>query len=190
MGHVEAGETHQLAQYLSGLVQSLAHGGAELAVIPAVTPHICIEEVAAASPVPLVSILHAINEDLRAKAARRITLFGTRFTIESDLFGALTGVDVVRPRANEIDEIHRVYAEYAVDGVANAGQRETLHRVADALFEREKIDAIVLAGTDLSAFYDDEPPEYPAIDASTAHIHAIMQAALDGGVPDPHGARI
>jgi aspartate racemase len=183
MGHVAAGETRELAEYLAGLLQSLARAGADIAVIPAVTPHICIEEVTAASPIPLVSILRAINDDLHTKGIRRVALFGTRFTIESELFGALSNVDVIPPSEREIDEIHRVYTEYAVDGVANAGQRDTLQRTADALFEREKIEAIVLAGTDLSAFYDAQPPEYPAIDASAAHIHAIMRAA--SGVANP-----
>jgi aspartate racemase len=185
MGHVEAGETSELAQYLSALVQSLARAGAQVAVIPAVTPHICIEEVTAASPIPMVSILRAIDDDLRARGTRRVALFGTRYTIESNLFGGLPSVDVVRPTESEIDEIHRVYTEYAVEGVEMDDHRERLRRVADALIVREKLHAIVLAGTDLSAFYEGRAPEYPAIDASDIHIQAIMEALCSGQSADP-----
>jgi aspartate racemase len=175
MGHVASGETGQLAEYLSGLIHSLADAGAEVAVIPAVTPHIAISQITAESPIPLVSILQAIDDHLRAGGTQRVALFGTRFTIESKLFGGIRSVEVVRPTDQEIAEIHRVYTEYAVDGVERADHRETLHRIANALIQREKIDAVLLAGTDLSAFYDGRPPEYPAIDASDIHIQAIIR---------------
>jgi aspartate racemase len=190
MGHVEAGETHELALYLTGLVQSLASAGAQVAVIPAVTPHICIAEVMAASPVPMVNILEAINADLYARRMRRVALFGTRFTIETNLFGGITAAEVVRPTGKEIDEIHHVYTNYAMSGVEATGHRDSLQRVAHALIEREGLDGIVLAGTDLSAFYDGRPPEYPAIDASAAHIAAIMRALLPSAATDPRSSRV
>lgn len=190
MGHVEAGETRELAQYLTGLVQSLHRAGAQVAVIPAVTPHICIEEVISRSPIPMVNILEAINEDLRARGMRRVALFGTRFTIETNLFGGISAAEVVRPSNKEIDEIHHVYTDYAMRGVESSGHRHTLQRVAHALIEREGLDAIVLAGTDLSAFYDARPPQYPAVDASAAHIAAIMPALEPGAAPDPRSSRV
>jgi aspartate racemase len=190
MGHVGAGETRELAEYLSGLIQSLARAGAQVAVIPAVTPHICIEELTGLSPIPLVSILRALNEGLEARTVQRVALFGTRYTIESGLFGALTSAETVLPADREIAEIHRVYTDYAVEGVEREGHRETLERIANALIQREKLDAILLAGTDLSAFYDGRPPKYPAIDASDIHIAAIMQALVRDGGPNPSRSRV
>jgi aspartate racemase len=190
MGHVAVRQTLELADYLSGLIQSLAAAGAQVAVIPAVTPHICIEEVTALSPIPLVSILRALNERLEERKVQRVALFGTRYTIESGLFGALTSVEVITPADREIAEIHRVYTDYAVQGVAREGHREALERIASALIKREKLDAILLAGTDLSAFYDGHPPEYPAIDASDIHIDAIMHALLREEGPNPSRSRV
>lgn len=189
MGHVQAGEKCELAHYLSGLVQALACAGADVAAIPAVTPHIVIEEVTAASPIPLVSILKALNDELSVRGVARVALFGTRFTIESNLFGGLSTVDVIRPRIEEIDEIHRVYTEYAVEGVECADHRETLKRIASRVIEREKLDAILLAATDLSAFYDGQPPEFPAIDASNIHVQAILNALL-GPATEPGRSRV
>ena len=51
--HAAARETTQLAEYLSQLIHRLARAGAELAVIPAVTPHICASELIKLSPIPL-----------------------------------------------------------------------------------------------------------------------------------------
>ena len=44
VGHVQCGDRSGLADYFARLIERLAHGGAELAAISAVTPHICIRE--------------------------------------------------------------------------------------------------------------------------------------------------
>src|ERR1700683_3623056 len=44
LGAAQAGDKDGLAEYLAGLIGRLASAGAELAAIPAVTPHICIVE--------------------------------------------------------------------------------------------------------------------------------------------------
>jgi aspartate racemase len=175
MGHVIDGEPDQLAEYLTGLIRQLAAGGAEIAAIPAVTPHICIGSVMQASPIPLVNILQATSAELQKRGLRRIALFGTRFVIESDLYGALpASIDVVRPRAEEIARIDRLYRAYAVNGQGGEAERAEFTQIANELCKREGLDAIVLAGTDLSALFESHEPTFPYADASQIHIEAIM----------------
>ena len=176
LAHVQAGKTRELMEYLLNLVRSLQAAGAGVAAISAVTPHVCIDELAAASPIPIVNLLLAIDIELRERAMRRVALCGTRFVIETDLFGALSSAEVARPKPEEIDEIHAIYSELAQSGKATAAQRERLTRLANLLFERERIDAIVLAGTDLSAMYGDDEPDFPVVDASKVHVRAITAA--------------
>lgn len=176
MGHVIAGEREDLAQYLTGLIRQLAAGGAEIAAIPAVTPHICIEAVAAASPVPLVNILQAVSGEIQKRGLRRIALFGTRFVIESDLYGALpSSVHVVRPRPEELARIDHLYRSYAVSGAGGADERAEFTGIANDLCRRENLDAVILAGTDLSALFESHEPQFPYLDASQIHIAAIME---------------
>src|SRR5208282_543685 len=52
--YASAGEAVPMAEYLAGLVRRLAAAGAECAVLPAVTPHLCAVELAGLSPIPLV----------------------------------------------------------------------------------------------------------------------------------------
>ena len=86
LGYVQAEQLEDLTEYLAALVGQLKDGGADFAAISAVTPHICIRELAARSPLPLVDLLKVARE---AIAGKRVALFGTRFTLESDLFGTL-----------------------------------------------------------------------------------------------------
>ena len=175
MGHVAAGERDELAAYLRALVAQLAAGGAEIAAIPAVTPHLVIDAVAQDSPVPLVSMLEALSTDLQQRGMRRVALFGTRFVIESDLYGALpAAIEAVRPRPEEIDRIDSLYRSYAMSGQGGAAEREAFTAIARELCARERLDAVVLAGADLSALFDGYEAPFPNVDASQVHIAAIL----------------
>ncbi|HLI95391.1 MAG TPA: aspartate/glutamate racemase family protein [Candidatus Baltobacteraceae bacterium] len=179
MGHVIAGETDLLAEYLSGLIRQLAGGGADVAVIPAVTPHICIGAVEHASSLPIVNILQALSTDLQKRGVKRIALFGTRFVIESDLYGALPAtIHVVRPASGEIARIDHLYRSYAVSGQGGEDERAEFTNIANTLCRRERLDAVILAGTDLSALFAYDPPDFPYVDASQVHIAAIMERLL------------
>lgn len=177
MGHVIAGEREQLAQYLGGLVRRLAVAGAEIAAIPAVTPHIAIDAVTASSPIPMVNILAAIAAGLQQRSMHRVALFGTRFVIESDLYGALPdSIEVVRPAAEEIARIDQLYRAFAISAKGGDAERAEFTVIANELCARERLDAVVLAGTDLSALFEGYEPAFPYVDASQMHIDAIMQA--------------
>jgi aspartate racemase len=104
-----AGDTRQLAAYLAELIERLYKAGAEFAAIPAVTPHICAAELLELSPIPLVSLPAEILREIQARKLKRVALFGTRFTMETRMFDQLFGVDVVVPRADEVDCVHEAY---------------------------------------------------------------------------------
>src|ERR1035438_826392 len=132
-----AGDTRGLAAYLADLLQRLSSGGAEIAAIPAVTPHICITELREKSPIPLVGLPAEILREIQARKLTRVALFGTRFTMESRMFGQLPGVEVVVPSPDEVDFIHEAYVQ-----IVNAGSRapehyERLRAIAHTLCERD-----------------------------------------------------
>ena len=104
----------------------------------------------------------------------RVALFGTRFTIDSAMFGALGAVDVVRPRDDEVDTIHRIYLELATEGRTSADNEDKLRDLARSLERREGVEAIVLAGTDLNLVFNETNAGFPAVDCAAAHIEAIV----------------
>ncbi len=177
--HVRAGQTAELAQYLAGLIASLRAGGAEIAVVPAVTPHVCAKELKAFSSLPLINILTATSEAAKARGFKRVAIFGTRFTVESDLFGQLDGVTVVRPFANEIDLIHNTYYGLATIGKGTPSDHSELTGIAHRLIERNQLDAIILAGTDLSTIFHEANTDFRYIDCARIHIGRIMEALFE-----------
>lgn len=174
LAHVQAGRIEGMADYLAGFVREVAIAGAEIAAIPAITPHICRMELKARIATLLVDILDVTADHLNRRGLSRIALFGTKFTIDSALFGALEAFDVVRPRDGEVDEIHRIYLELATRGRCTPDDEARLREIATALCTRERVEAIVLAGTDLNLIFNETNAGFPAVDCAAAHIAAIV----------------
>ncbi|HME10511.1 MAG TPA: aspartate/glutamate racemase family protein [Bryobacteraceae bacterium] len=181
--HAQAGEKMRLAEYLAELISQLREGGAAVAAVTAITPHLCIRELLQLSPLPVVNALESIGEEIRARKFHRVALFGTRFTVHSRLFDMLDGVEIVTPRPDEIEYIHETYFGLASSGRGSEAAHRGLTELARRLCERDGVEAIVLAGTDLSVIFNETNTNFPYIDCAQVHIRAILRAVSgDGGV--------
>ena len=166
LSHVKRGDLTGLAAYFARLIERLAHGGAEVAAISAVTPHICIRELEQVSTLPLVNIVKETGAAIRARGFRKVALFGTRFVVESRMFGMLEGIEVVVP--DQVDAIHDAYMQTVNGGTEG---RAVLSEIARTL----PVDAVVLAGTDLSLIFDETNTDFPHVDSAKVHIDAIVR---------------
>ncbi|TAJ36597.1 MAG: aspartate/glutamate racemase family protein [Reyranella sp.] len=174
-GLVRAGKLDELADYLSGFIERMARAGAEVAVIPAVTPHICIAQLLKRTRLPLINIVDPIGAELRARKIKRVALFGTVFTVEGGLWGQLTGVEIVKPRPHEIEFIGKAYQRILDTQDGNEADTAGLRRIAAELQRRDGVEAILLAGTDLAVIFDEATAGFPAIDVARLHIDAIVE---------------
>ena len=172
-----SGDRHGLADYLAGFLARLKLAGATIGVVPAVTPHLCIDELKAITPIPVVDITEVVREHLRERQLSRVALFGTRFVVESNLYGRLQGFEVVRPHDSEIDFIHTAYSELAKTGVVSADDRRRFIALADTLRTRDGAEAVLLAGTDLALMFDASNTPFPSVDCARVHIDAILRAS-------------
>jgi aspartate racemase len=179
LGAVQAGDKDGLASYLAALIERLEAAGAEFAVVPAVAPHIAIAELIKLSPLPIVNLVAELKQEIELRKLRRVALFGTRFAVESRLFGQLEGVEVVMPRADEIDYVHTTYMQLVGAGAGLATQREGLSRLAHTLIERDGVEAVILAGTELALVFDGSNTDFPHINCAQLHLSAIMRRATE-----------
>ena len=176
--YVQAGDRMGMAEYLAGFARRLKAAGAEFLAVPAVTPHFCVRELVAISPLPVLSLIEALHGEIRTREVRRVAVFGTRFVIESRLFGLIEGVEFCQPTPEETEYIHVTYKELAQSGRGTEEQFAGLTRLARALQGREKADAILMAGTDLSLLFNDANTDFPAIDCAALHMERILQSMI------------
>jgi aspartate racemase len=166
-----------LADYLAGLIGDMKAGGAEMTAIVALTPHICVPQLTPISPLRLIDMVSEVAAEIRARGLKRVAMFGTRFTVETRMFGRLEGIDVVMPQPDEIELIQNTYAD-VVAARSTPTQIDELRRLAHTFIERDGAEAILLAGTDLSTVFDETNIDFPAIDCAAVHIKAITKRLL------------
>jgi aspartate racemase len=173
----EADKLDELARYLNGFIDSTAAGGAEMAAIVAVTPHICSAQLLPLLRIPLIDVVSAVADAIRERGLKRVALFGTRSTVESRMFGRL-GVDVVMPRPDEIDFIHNAYLDVVYDR-GTPEKMDRLRALAHRLIARDGAEAVLLAGTDLSMVMNEDNAGFPTLDCAAVHIKAITARLLN-----------
>jgi aspartate racemase len=170
---IRAGKLDELARYLAGFIERMAQAGAETAVLPAVTPHICIKELAPLLRIPLLNIVDVLTAELKRRKAKRIALMGSVFTVQGSLWGQLAGVEIVKPQPDEIAFIGQAY-QRILDDTTAATDADELRRIAANLQRRDGVETILLAGTDLAAMFDEETAGFPCLDVARLHIDAIV----------------
>jgi aspartate racemase len=173
----EAGKLDELARYLNGFIDATAAGGAEMAAIVAITPHICTAQLLPLLRIPLIDMVSVVADEVRARGLKRIALLGTRSTVESKMFGRL-GVEVAMPKPDEIDFIHNAYLDVVYDRSTPAGV-DQLRELARTLVQRDGAEAVLLAGTDLSMVMNEQNAGFPTLDCAGVHIAEITRRLLD-----------
>jgi aspartate racemase len=184
---IRAGRLDRLAAYLAGFIERLARAGAQYAVLPAVTPHICIRELTPLLPIPLIDIVEVLAAELVRRRIKRVALLGSIFTVQGSLWGQLAGVDIVKPEPGEIAFIGAAY-QRILDGRTDPADLDGLRRVAKALQARGA-ETILLAGTDLVVLLDEATAGFPCLDVSRLHVEAIVDCLSSPAIPAPAAGR-
>jgi aspartate racemase len=168
-----------LTEYLLASLQRLAGAGVDFAVITANTPHIVFDELAARSPVPLVSIVEVCAEEGRRRGLRRLALLGTRFTMEAPFYPAVCarqGIAVVLPIDVDRAWIHAAYVGELLKGEFRDDTRQRFIALVGRLRKDEGIDGVILGGTELPLLLTTSViAGAPALDTTALHVAAIVQ---------------
>jgi aspartate racemase len=169
-------QVEELASYLAGLLQQLAAGGCTLATIPAFSPQVCAKQLAEKTPIPLIGLVETMAAEVKRRRFARVAIFGARVTMETSLFGALAGeADVIVPALPDLDLVSGTYKSIVEEESARPEAIESLRALAHRLIEKERLDGILLAGTDWSFVFNAENADFPHIDGARTHIQAIMR---------------
>jgi aspartate racemase len=175
---VEGNALTALADYLVVEIEALARADASLALIAANTPHIVFDEVRARSPIPLVSIVEATREAAQQCGLNRLALFGTKFTMLGrfypDVFSR-SGIELVRPRDDELSFIHEAYVGELLQNVFRPETRDRFLAMVQALKDRDRAQAVILAGTELPLLLTKESTSaLPLLDTTEIHVMAAI----------------
>ena len=184
-----------MAEFLLHEIEKLPRAGADFGIIAANTPHIVFDDIASKSPIPLISIVETTCAAAKMRGLKKLALFGTKFTMQSDFYQKVfkrEGIDLIVPESKDQDYIHEKYFSELVPGNFLPETRAGLLAIVDGMkakidppspnaspartYGAAGLDGVILAGTELPLILRGESHNGIAL-LDTGKIHC--QAAVD-----------
>ena len=169
-------------QVIAAAAERLKAAGAEGLLLASNTMHKNAEAVKQATGLPLVDIREATADRLSADGRTRISLLGTRFTMtEPWARNAYEARGMVVQELSdgwrtEVDRI--IYEELAGGRVVRDSQRKLKTLITE--LQKQKVQAVVLACTELVLAVDVRANVLPVYDTTAIHARAAVEWMLDG----------
>jgi aspartate racemase len=175
------GEWDRAGALLAESARRLQAGGAECILIGANTMHIVADAVATATPLPLIHIVDATGQAIRAQGLDTVLLLGTAFTMEQPFFREHMqrehGIRCLVPESAERAEVHRViYEELCAGQFRPEARRYLLALIADGVSAGAQ--GTILGCTELGLLLGDADPGVPVFDTAALHAAAAVAFAL------------
>ena len=159
------------------LTSQLAAAGAGCVAVTSIAGHFCIEAFKATSVLPVIDLVSEVNQAIERRAFKRIGILGTRTVMETRLYGGVSGVVVVPPSGQDLEDVHAAYIAMAAAGVVTQPQRAVFTAVCERMLHDSGVEAIMLGGTDLALAFNERETAFPLIDCAGIHADAIAKFA-------------
>lgn len=177
-----AGDWAQAARVLGEAAAGLRRAGAEALVMATNTMHLVAGDVERAGGLPVLHIVDATAEALRAAGVRRTGLLATRFTMEQGFYRERIRerfhIDVITPDETGRAEVHRMIYEELCRGRFDADSREALRAQVAALAARGA-QAVILGCTELGLLLPaGSPAAVPLFDSTELQARAAVDWML------------
>jgi len=176
-----SGNWEEGTQVMIDAARRVVAGGADVVLICTNTMHLMAAEVQAAIDVPLLHIVDAAAEAVKAQGLQKVALLGTRFTMEKDFYrGRLaqkSGITVAIPEDEEREIVHRTIYDELVAGVISQQSKAKFLKIIERLV-REGAQGIVLGCTEIPLLVKQADVSVPVFDTTTIHATAAVDFAL------------
>ena len=181
MKHVDRDDWAGVAQLMISSADKLARAGADFLICPDNTIHQALRYVELRSPRPWLHIAGVVAQEASNRGFRRLGVMGTRWLVDSEVYPAKLaerGLECVRPRDEERDEIHRIIMEELVEGTVKPEQI-AYHQKVMTRMKKAGCDAAVLGCTEIPLIMTDANSPLPVLDSTRLLARAALRRAIE-----------
>ena len=168
----------QVAIY-NGLTQRLKNAGAECVAITSIAGHFCIEKFSEKSQLPVVDLLSCVRAKVENKGYEKIGILGTKPVMESKFYSVIKSAELVLPEGNLLDSVHNAYVEMATSGHVSEEQKLVFEAACNQFITQNKVDAVMLGGTDLALVYNANNVDFELLDCAAIHVEELFRVYAD-----------
>jgi aspartate racemase len=183
----DAGDLDALAAIMLDSAGVVAAAGADFAICPDNSAHICWEPLQAATPLPWLHIADAVTARAVELGARRVGILGTRFTMGGPVYPAAfgaSGIESVIPDRDDFELVDRIIFDELVNGVLRVESRHAYHGVINRLAGRG-CDAVALVCTEIPLLIRPDDSSLPTLDSTRLLARAAVERAIGHPAEDP-----
>ena len=158
----------------------LRMAGADFGIIATNTMHIVFDEVQAAAGMPLLSIVDATAESIRAAGLTVVGLLGTMFTMREGFFReglGRSGIEVLLPPPDDQVRINEIIYQELCRGDVRAESRQATLEMIDGLRERGA-QGIVLGCTEIPLLVRPRDCSLPLFNTTILHAEKALDYAV------------
>ena len=169
----------EIAKKLIEITYSLQNAGADFALIATNTMHVIFQDVANSSPIPLLSIIDSVADEIKRFNIHTVGLLGTKVTMENGFYqkGLSTyGINVVIPDQDDRYEINKVIFKELVNGKILKKSKTLFLTIVHKLIERG-VEGIVLGCTEIPLLINQKDVNTKIFDSTYIHAQKALQYA-------------
>jgi aspartate racemase len=167
---------------MADALQSLHRAGADFGLISTNTMHIVFDEVQAKVDMPLLSIVDATAQAIRAAKVGRVALLGSVFTMRERFFREKlerAGIEALVPAAADQLRMNEIIFGELCRGEIRPASREFFLRVTGELC-RDGAQGVVLGCTEIPLILGPEDCGVPVFDTTALHAQQALEYAIAG----------
>ncbi|MBN1756287.1 amino acid racemase [bacterium] len=178
--HVYSGDWEGVALVLADSAKKLAACGANFAICPDNTNHRCWKITEQHSPIPLISIVEVVGNEINKMGFNKVGLLGTRFTMSGPFYPEILnpkGIEVVAPDPEDQTMIHDIIFQELIFGISDCTSREKYVEVIRK-FREQGCGGVILGCTEIPLLITERDSPLPILDSTRLLAKAALQYAL------------
>ncbi len=174
VSNMRNGKAEKIVEKFNEILKIFENAGIELASLTANTMHLLFDDLK--TKIEMVHIVDAVRDYAKKKGYKKLVLFGTLRTMESDLYPSrMEGFEIIVPDEQDRKEINEIIFEITSKGIS----KEIEERAMKIAEKYEKMgDAIILGCTELPLVLNDRG--FEVIDTVKVHAQEIFRRAVEG----------
>ncbi|MBE0406714.1 aspartate/glutamate racemase family protein [Psychrobacter sp. AOP22-C1-22] len=181
IGELQAqGAWEEMGEILANSGKRLQAAGAQGLLIATNTMHKVVDEVQAATGLPIIHIADATAKAIKNKGLTRVALLGTQFTMTQDFYKQRlidAGLQVFIPDADAREEVHRVIYDELCQGQLLDSSRQYYRQVIEDLAE-QGCEGVILGCTEIGLLIKQADSPIPVFDTTAIHAAAAVDFLL------------
>lgn len=179
---VDRGDKAALANYILKEIRDLENGGAQVAALTGITPHVVIERIRELSSIPIVSLLDTTEMAIQELGAHNVLLLGTKQTMQDGFFARYLmehGIRVTIPDAEEIDYIGQKIETELELGIVRNSTKGQIKGIVERIIGKYHSDLVVLGCTELPLIFNQLSLPVRTLDVTENHIQKLISMIVN-----------